>query len=103
MQRRNPGQSSERAGPHTARLHIAPAPSAPPAATEGQPTPLRAPRNAAGIDVREEQLGTAKAQRLYQMRCECGRCWFELELPILVRCPACAKVSAVSLSEDATP
>jgi len=97
MQRRNPGHSSERAGAHTARLHITPAPSSAPPANQGQPTPLRAPRTAPGIDVREEQLGTVKAQRLYQMRCECGRCWFELELPILVRCPACSKVSAVSL------
>jgi hypothetical protein len=38
-----------------------------------------------------------KAQRVYQMRCECGRAWFELELPSLVQCPACAKLSAVSL------
>ncbi len=76
-----------------ARLHIAP--DHVPAADPEQRR--RAAAVPAGIDVREEQLGTAKAQCLYQMRCECGRCWFELELPVLVRCPACARVSAVSL------
>ena len=50
-----------------------------------------------GIEVREEPLGTVKAQHVYQLRCECGRAWFELELPTLVQCPACGKVSAVSL------
>src|SRR2546430_9126243 len=28
-------------------------------------------------------------QRVYKMRCECGRSWFELELPKFVTCPAC--------------
>ena len=50
-----------------------------------------------GIEVREERLGMVKAQLLYQLRCECGRAWFELELPNLVQCPACGKLSAVSL------
>ncbi len=49
-----------------------------------------------GIDVREEELGVATAQRLFKLRCECGRSWFELELPTLVKCPACAKLSLVS-------
>jgi hypothetical protein len=51
---------------------------------------------APGIDVREEELGAVTAQRLYKMRCECGRSWFELELPTLVQCPACAKLCLVS-------
>lgn|ERR1700693_4942429 len=49
-----------------------------------------------GIVVREEELGSVKAQRLYKMRCECGRSWFELELPTLVECPACKKLGLVS-------
>jgi hypothetical protein len=49
-----------------------------------------------GILVREEELGTVRAQRLYKMRCECGRSWFELELPTLVECPACRKLCLVS-------
>ena len=50
-----------------------------------------------GIEVREAQLGTIKAQRLFKMRCDCGRSWFDLELPTLAMCPACAKLGAVSL------
>ena len=49
-----------------------------------------------GIVVREQELGTVQAQRLYKLRCECGRSWFELELPTLVECPACKKPSLVS-------
>jgi Zn finger protein HypA/HybF involved in hydrogenase expression len=49
-----------------------------------------------GIVVREEELGTVKAQRVYKMRCECGRSWFELELPKFVECPACKKLGLVS-------
>jgi hypothetical protein len=49
-----------------------------------------------GIEVQEEQCGTVTAQRVYKMRCECGRSWFELELPKGVRCPACHKFGIVS-------
>ena len=53
---------------------------------------------APGIDVREEELGTVTAQQVYKMRCECGRSWFELDLPTtLIKCPACAKLCLVSL------
>ena len=57
----------------------------------------RVERMPPGIAVREEPLGTIKAHRFYMVRCECGRPWFEIELPKLVQCPACAKFSAVSL------
>jgi len=33
---------------------------------------------------------------LYKVRCECGRSWFELELPKVVKCPACHKLGLVS-------
>jgi hypothetical protein len=49
-----------------------------------------------GIEVREEELGTVTAQRMYKLRCECGRSWFDLDLPRLVQCPACAKLGLVS-------
>ena len=49
-----------------------------------------------GIEVHEEELGTVTAQRVYKMRCQCGRSWFELELPRLVSCPACRKLGLVS-------
>ena len=51
-----------------------------------------------GIEVHEEELSTITAQKLYQMRCECGRSWFELELKMLVRCPACARLNRVSIA-----
>lgn len=49
-----------------------------------------------GIVVSEEELRSIKAQRLYKLRCDCGRSWFELELPKLMECPACKKLGLVS-------
>jgi hypothetical protein len=59
---------------------------------------LPAPQSPAdsGIEVHEEEWGTVTVQPLYKMRCECGRSWFELELPKFVRCPACHKLGLVS-------
>ena len=67
-------------------------------------TPLRpresgkAPRaSGAGIEVEEGQLGLIKAQLVYRMRCECGRAWFDIQLPKLAECPSCAKKGVVFL------
>ena len=49
-----------------------------------------------GIEVHEEKWGAVTAQLVYKMRCECGRSWFELELPKFVTCPACHKLALVS-------
>lgn len=49
-----------------------------------------------GIEVREDELVQIAAQRLYRLRCGCGRSWFELQLPHLVTCPACEKMGLVS-------
>lgn len=49
-----------------------------------------------GIEVHEEKWGMVTAQRVYKMRCECGRSWFELELLKFVRCPACQALGLVS-------
>ena len=70
---------------------------------KGSPRPrLRvAPRESDGIEVQEEELGSALAQQLYRMRCECGRSWFELELPKLVKCPACSRLNLVQLTAQA--
>jgi hypothetical protein len=51
---------------------------------------------ARGIEVHEEKWGTVAVQHVYKMRCECGRSWFELELPRCVRCPACHQLCLVS-------
>jgi hypothetical protein len=49
-----------------------------------------------GMQVREERLSSITAQRMYKMRCECGRSWFELECPKIVHCPACHQAGLVS-------
>jgi hypothetical protein len=77
-----------------ATLHIlTDSPSSLPVADTRRPTDDL--RN--GIEVREQELRRVTAQHVYKMRCECGRSWFELELPTLVQCPACAKLGVVSL------
>jgi len=48
------------------------------------------------IEVHEEKWGTVTVQHVYKMRCQCGRSWFELELPRFVRCPACHQLDFVS-------
>ena len=55
------------------------------------------PRDSDGILVQEDELGSATAQQLYRLRCECGRSWFELELKLIVRCPGCTRVSRVHM------
>lgn len=56
---------------------------------------LRSAVRTPGIEVQEERLGVVQAQRMYKLRCECGRSWFELKVPQLARCPACAQLSVV--------
>ncbi len=53
------------------------------------------PPESAGIQVQEDELSLASAQRMYRMRCGCGRSWFELELKVLVKCPTCSKLKRV--------
>ena len=55
------------------------------------------PPESNGIQVQEEELSVATAQCMYRMRCGCGRSWFELELKILVKCPACARLNRVHI------
>ena len=50
-----------------------------------------------GIQVEEDELGSVTAQCVYRLRCECGRSWFELELPQLVQCPACLRLNLVTI------
>jgi hypothetical protein len=55
------------------------------------------PQNATdGIEVHEVEWGRVTVQHVYKMRCECGRSWFELELPKFVKCPACHKLGLIS-------
>lgn len=61
------------------------------------PASRQAGHPAEGIDVREERLGSVTAQPMFRLCCECGRSWYELELPTFVRCPECAKLGVVYL------
>lgn len=58
--------------------------------------PERGSEADAGIQVQEEELEAVIAQRMYKMRCGCGRSWFELELKKFVSCPACRKLGLVT-------
>ena len=74
-------------------------PSAPNTVTPLRPRETaKTPRTAGpGIQVEEGQLGLIKAQLVYRMRCECGRAWFDIQLPKLAECPSCAKKGVVFL------
>jgi hypothetical protein len=85
-----------RAAAQSVGLKVVPAAEAQnPSASRVVPTAQPVSALERGIVVREEELGSVKAQRLYKMRCECGRSWFELELPTLIECPACKKLCLV--------
>jgi hypothetical protein len=68
-----------------------------PPLTPRSASPSRSAHKGEGIEVKEDELGQITAQRMYRMRCECGRPWFELELPRLVQCPACRRLNLVSV------
>lgn len=73
-----------------------------PTAQSNKVRPIRShvqvtPPESNGIQVHEEELNVAIAQCLYRMRCGCGRSWYELELKILVKCPACARLNRVHI------
>lgn len=51
---------------------------------------------AAGENNEEPELCRITAQRLYLIRCECGRRWFDLELPALAECPACHRLGSLA-------
>jgi len=57
-----------------------------------------APPDSDGILVEENELSSATAQRLFRMRCDCGRSWFELELKTLVKCPGCLRLNRVEMA-----
>jgi hypothetical protein len=57
----------------------------------------RVSRERNGIEVHELQLGSIHAQLLYRLRCDCGRAWFDVQLPKFVKCPSCGKLGMVNL------
>jgi DNA-directed RNA polymerase subunit RPC12/RpoP len=42
-----------------------------------------------GVRVEERRVGRAVAQWVLQVRCECGRRWFEVDAVDTVTCPRC--------------
>jgi hypothetical protein len=88
---RNFRSSSRRAG-----LNVVPVAADGSAAIDPAFAPQRAAELNAGIEVQEEELEAVVAQRVFKMRCGCGRSWFELELKKFVTCPACRKLGLVT-------
>ena len=56
-----------------------------------------------GIEVVERPLGHANAQWLLQVRCECGRRWFELEPLQTATCPRCGTFLMVKIEGRRRP
>lgn len=58
------------------------------AATDGAPVP-KVTRMPEGIEVHERRLGHAVGRWVLQVRCDCGRRWFEVEDLQTADCPRC--------------
>ena len=56
-----------------------------------------------GIEVVERPLGHANAQWLLQVRCECGRRWFDLEPLKTATCPRCGTFLMVNIEGRRRP
>lgn len=48
-----------------------------------------------GIVVEETEMGRATAQWIVQIRCECGRRWFDVQMVKTARCPRCEMMAVV--------
>lgn len=79
-----PESAAEAAVPDTR----APVPDAPP------PRITRMPQ---GIEVSERRLGRAIGHWVLQVRCECGRRWFEVEAVQTADCPRCGALVIVDV------
>ena len=51
-----------------------------------------------GIEVVEHRTGVAEGQWLLQVRCQCGRRWFEIEAVPASTCPRCGLLVFVHVS-----
>ena len=56
--------------------------------------------NLDGIEVIEHSAGRAIGQWILQVRCECGRRWFEVEAIDSTMCPRCKRLVYVDLIES---
>ena len=48
-----------------------------------------------GIVVEETEMGRATGQWVVQIRCECGRRWFDVQMVRTARCPRCEMMAVV--------
>lgn len=62
----------------------------------GAPLP-RVEQMPEGIVVEERSVGRAYAQWIVQIRCECGRRWFEVEAVSTATCPRCGMALVVDV------
>jgi len=58
------------------------------------PTVRRMPE---GYDVHEQRVGRAVGQWVLQVRCQCGRRWFEVEAIEATHCPRCGSLVYVDV------
>lgn len=59
---------------------------------------LRITRMPEGIEVVEQRAGVAEGQWLLQVRCQCGRRWFELDAIHAATCPRCGLLVYVNVA-----
>jgi hypothetical protein len=63
-----------------------------------RPAPVpRITRMPKGVEVREQPLGRAVGHWVLQVRCDCGRRWFEVEQVATARCPRCGVLVLVDV------
>ena len=48
-----------------------------------------------GIVVEETEMGRATGQWVVQIRCDCGRRWFDVQMVKAARCPRCEMMAVV--------
>ena len=49
-----------------------------------------------GIIVEEKEMGRATGQWIVQIRCDCGRRWFDVQMVKTARCPRCDALVVVT-------
>jgi len=52
-----------------------------------------------GIEVVEQPLGHAVGRWILQVRCECGRRWFEVEAVESATCPRCGSLVLIQIDD----
>lgn len=66
-------------------------------------TMRRVTRMPEGIEVVEHRTGVAEGQWLLQVRCQCGRRWFEIEEVPAATCPRCGLLVFVKVAAPRPP